>query len=392
MKVAIIAESFLPNINGVTGSVLKVLDHLAAHGDRAVVIAPAARQGEKQHTHYRGFPIVRVPAVMVPRIDSLPVGVPVPAIIRVLKSFGPDIVHLASPFVLGGAGALAARQLKLPSVAVYQTDVAGFATQYRLSALVNAAWEWTRVVHNAATVTLAPSTPAQQALAAHGVQRIHRWGRGVDTELFSPDKRCAALRRSWTRGTAETVVGFVGRLAAEKKVHRLAAIDADDRYQLVIVGDGPKKDELAAQLPGAVFTGALSGEKLARAYASFDVFCHPGEHETFCQTIQEAQASGVPVIGPNAGGPIDLIAGTGTGLLLDPDSYGDRIIGAVDTVTADRAAMSAACLERIATCTWPQVTGRLRGYYSQAIAAHADAAAGRRWGKRRPGLGILSLR
>ena len=120
-----------------------------------------------------------------------------------------------------------------------------------------------------------------------------------------------------------------------------------------------------------MFTGALTGDDLARAHASFDVFCHPGEHETFCQTIQEAQASGVPVIGPSAGGPIDLISGTGTGLLLDPATYSAEIVDAVGRVAAHRGQMSRACLERIATCTWPEVTSQLRGYYSQAIGDHA---------------------
>lgn len=125
MRVAIVAESFLPNVNGVTNSVLRVLEHLKANGHDALVIAPGARDFEEEIGHYLGFEIVRVPTVRVPLIDSLPIGVPLPSVTSVLREYNPDIIHLASPFVLGGAAAFAARQLRIPAIAIYQTDVAG---------------------------------------------------------------------------------------------------------------------------------------------------------------------------------------------------------------------------------------------------------------------------
>ena len=216
MKVAIVAESFLPNINGVTNSVLRVLEYLREQGHEAIVIAPGARDFEEEIGDYLGFPITRVPTIMVPLIDSLPIGVPRPVVTQAIREFAPDVVHLASPFVLGGAGAFAARMLQIPTVAVYQTDVAGFASRYRLSPLAAASWEWTKTLHNMCTRTLAPSSAAIADLHEHGIERVYHWGRGVDAALFHPDKRSERLRREkGPLGTLTQTINPAARIAQE---------------------------------------------------------------------------------------------------------------------------------------------------------------------------------
>ncbi|MBC3186080.1 glycosyltransferase family 1 protein [Corynebacterium sp. zg-331] len=369
MRIGIVAESFLPNVNGVVNSVLRVLDYARARGHEAFVIAPGARDFQEEIPDYLGFPVYRVPTVMVPLIDSLPVGVPVPAVVEILRRHRPDVVHLASPFVLGAAGAFAARRLVIPAVAVYQTDVAGFSTRYRLGALASASWAWTRAVHNACQRTLAPSSATMEQLRAHGIGNIHRWGRGVDAQRFHPDKRCVALRRRWDPTGSKKIVGFVGRLAAEKGVHRLAGLDRRAGIQLVIVGDGPERGALERLLPGAVVTGQLGGEDLARAYACLDVFVHPGEFETFCQAIQEAQASGVPTIGPRAGGPRDLIEQGRNGLLLDVPTFARELPAAVDWVLDDsrHELLRRQSRAGVAGRTWEAQCERLLGHYREAI-------------------------
>ncbi|WP_115685344.1 glycosyltransferase family 1 protein [Corynebacterium senegalense] len=372
MRVAIVAESFLPNVNGVTNSVLRVLEHLHAQGHDAIVVAPGAREFQEEIPDYLGFEIVRVPTVMIPLVDSLPIGVPTTAVVNAISHFKPDVVHLASPFVLGGAGAFAASQMGIPAVALYQTDVAGFATQYQLSLLSSMAWEWTRNVHNRCELTLAPSSEAIRELESHGIRDVHHWGRGVDTELFHPAKRSEVLRRQWDPTGRKKIVGFVGRLAAEKGVHRLAALVDDDSVQLVIVGDGPERDCLERKLPNAVFTGALGGEQLARAYASLDLFVHTGEFETFCQAIQEAQASGVPTIGPRAGGPIDLIQEGYNGLLLDVPTFTQDLPSAAGYLLdgVRHAELRANARESVADKTWAALCEQLLGYYGKAIAGY----------------------
>lgn len=366
MRVAIVAESFLPQVNGVVNSVLRVLEHLRAQGHDALVIAPKARPGEVEVSHYQGFRVVRVASVDLPLINSLPIGVPQPAVLAELRLFRPDVVHCASPFVLGAAGALAAKALGIPCVAVYQTDVAGFAGQYHLRALQRAAWKWTRRLHNQCALTLAPSSMAIADLELHGVRRVRHWGRGV-SEVFHPGQRDEELRQQWGAGAGKLVVGFVGRLAAEKSVGRLRALIGREDIQLVIVGDGPERERLERELPGAVFTGALFGDALARAYASFDVFVHTGEFETFCQTLQEAQASGVPTIAPAAGGPLDLVKPAVNGWLLDVDVFERDLPAAVERIRADLSGYAARARASVEGKTWRKRCEQLMGYYLEAI-------------------------
>ncbi|WP_102144204.1 glycosyltransferase family 4 protein [Mycobacterium hubeiense] len=363
MRVAIVAESFLPNVNGVTNSVLRVIEHLRRTGHEALLIAPDTPRGQPPADRiHDGIRVHRVPSRMFPKVTSLPLGVPRPRMVGVLRGFDPDVVHLASPALLGYGGLHAARHLKVPTVAVFQTDIAGFAESYGIGIASRAAWAWTRHLHSRADRTLAPSTAAMEALAAHGIPRVHKWARGVDITGFAPSARDDALRQKWSPHR-KPIVGFVGRLAPEKHVERLAVLARRDDIQVVIVGDGVDRAKLESALPSAVFTGALYGEELATAYASMDVFVHPGEHETFCQAVQEAMASGLPVIAPDAGGPRDLVAPCRTGLLLPVAEFEDRLTESVDHLIAERARYSVAARRSVLDRTWPAICDELLGHY-----------------------------
>lgn len=386
LRIAIVAESFLPQVNGVVNSVLRILEHLRDQGHDALVIAPALtwrerRAGSHAVTEAVGFPVVRVPAVQLPRIDSLPVGVPTPAVLRILRRYRPDVVHLASPFVLGAGAAAAARILRIPTVAVYQTDVPGFVDQYDLGFLIPpariGAWGVVRMIHNRAALTLAPSHATMRELTSHGVRRVLYWPRGVDVDLFSPDRRKDALRRAWLGeggDAARHLVGYVGRLASEKNVQRLAALADRPDLQLVIVGDGPERQQLEQLMPTAVFTGALHGTELAEAYASLDVFVHTGEFETFCQGLHEALASGVPSIAPAAGGPLDLIEDQVSGELLEVSSFTRDLPGAVDRLTGpDHDRMADAARAGVLHRQWPELCGELVDVYRRVVSSDVTA-------------------
>lgn len=375
MRVAIVAESFLPNVNGVTNSVLRVIEHLRRTGHEVLVIAPDTPRGQAPADRvYEGIRVHRVPSRMFPKVTSLPLGVPRPRLVGVLRGFDPDVVHLASPALLGYGGLHAARYLGVPTVAVFQTDIAGFASSYGIGIASRAAWAWTRHLHKRADRTLAPSTSAMEDLAVHGIPRVHKWARGVDVTGFAPSARDEQLRRSWSPG-GKPIVGFVGRLAPEKHVERLAALADRDDLQLVVVGDGVDRAELRSVLPRAVFTGSLYGEALAAAYASMDVFVHPGEHETFCQAVQEAMASGLPVIAPDAGGPRDLVAPYRTGLLLPVDEFEGRLADSVDHLVAERRRYSLAARRSVLGRTWPVICDELLGHYDEVLGVGAAKAA-----------------
>lgn len=372
MRVAIVAESFLPNVNGVTNSVLRILEHLRRAGHEALVIAPDTPRGQPRADRvHDGIRVHRVPSRMFPTVTSLPLGVPRPRMVGVLRGFNPDVVHLASPALLGYGGLHAARRLGVPTVAVYQTDIAGFAQSYGVAFAGRAAWAWTRHLHSRADRTLAPSTAAMEDLTAHRIPRVHKWARGVDVTGFAPSARDDALRRRWSPD-GRPIVGFVGRLAPEKHVERLAALAARDDLQLVVVGDGVDHKRLQTMLPSAVFTGALYGEKLAAAYASMDVFVHPGEHETFCQAVQEAMASGLPVVAPNAGGPRDLVAPYRTGLLLPVNGFETELPAAVDHLIAERPRYAVAARRSVLGRTWPAICDELLDHYAAVQHRRAD--------------------
>lgn len=363
MRVAIVAESFLPNVNGVTNSVLRVIEHLRRTGHEVLVIAPDTPRGQPPADRvHDGVRVHRVPSRMFPKVTSLPLGVPRFRMVNVLRGFDPDVVHLASPALLGWGGVHAARHLGVPTVAVFQTDVAGFAESYGVGVLSRASWAWTRRLHSKADRTLAPSTSAMENLEAHRIPRVFKWGRGVDITGFAPSARDEQLRATWSP-EGRPIVGFVGRLAPEKHVERLAALAGRDDLQLVVVGDGVDRAKLRTVLPTAVFTGELHGPELAAAYASMDVFVHPGEHETFCQAVQEAMASGLPVIAPDAGGPRDLVAPYRTGLLLPVEEFESALPASVEHLIAERSRYSVAARRSVLSRTWPAICDELIGHY-----------------------------
>jgi len=364
VRVAVVTESFLPQVNGVTNSVLRVCEHLQRRGHEVLVLAPGAGP-----TSYAGARVRRGPALPLPGYADFRLGLPWPGLSSLLRRWRPDVVHLASPTLLGAQGAFVARRLGVPSVAVYQTDLAGFARRYGLAGLEGSLWRWLRRVHAVAGRTLAPSRHAVAELERRGVRRVERWARGVDLARFHPEHRDPVLRRRLAPG-GELLVGYVGRLAHEKQVHLLAGLDRLPGLRLVVVGDGPQRRALERRLPGAAFLGFQDGPRLGQVFASLDVFVHTGAHETFCQAAQEALASGLPVVAPAAGGLLDLVEPELTGLHFPTGSAGG-LRAAVLTLQADasrREAMGRAARRSVEGRSWATIGDELVEHYRQAAA------------------------
>ena len=396
MRVAIVTESFLPQVNGVTTSVCRVVEQLTDRGHDVRIVAPRCRDGGPEVFH--GARVHRVASVPVRSFD---VGLPTREVERVLRGFEPDVVHVASPFAVGAAGLAAARRLALPTVAVYQTDMAAYVRRHTPgpagAAAAATTWRWIRRVHASADLTLAPSSASLADLEAHGIERTALWGRGVDASLHNPAWRLDALTRALRRELApagERLIGYVGRLAPEKEVERLAQLADLPGTRLVVVGDGPSRESLSevlgeavaraaerrtgAPLPAA-FLGERHGDDLARAYAALDVFVHTGTSETFGQTIQEAGATGLPVVAPRAGGPVDLVTDGVDGHLFDPATPGslrarvERVLGDHDHADA----LGRRAHERVRGRSWSAVVDRLVHHYATATDTAAQRAARR---------------
>lgn len=371
MRVAISAESFLPRSNGVTNTVARAMSFLKERGNDVLVIAP----GEGPES-FNGQRVVRIPAISLQSRVTVDIATVTTAHVRkVLSGFAPDVVHLASPYMLGSQVRKAAGQLDIPTVAVYQTDVTGFASFYGFNFVRALVEKRLRKIHSRSDINLAPSRQSQTYLRSIGVPHVDIWGRGVDHSTFHPRFRSSNLRRSWGVRSSEIVVGFVGRLAPEKQVENLRALLGiesyfDRRVHIVIIGDGPSRKKLSLALPNATFTGHLSGGDLGTAMASLDLLVTTGEHETFCQVIQEAMAASVPVVAPASGGPLDLVQEGVTGSLYQPgDLAGMR--RAVLAVLADESnakKMGQQGMSQVADRSWDRVCAELLAHYHRAIA------------------------
>jgi len=366
MRVAVVSESFLPTVSGVTTSVCKVLEHLRRTGHEAIVIAPAGAPSE-----YAGFPVFSVPAVSY---RQFPVGMPSPHVQRLLSDFGPDVVHAASPFLLGAQGIASANRLDIPSVAIFQTDVAGYARRNKLGQATKVAWRLVKWIHDGADLTLVPSSASMADLERVGVRRLARWTRGVDLVGYHPNRRSepavAELRRRLSPN-GEVVIGYVGRMAPEKQVERFRALRGVPGIRVALVGDGPSVPLIQRELAGIPVTwlGRLSGPALADAYAAFDVFLHAGTEETFGQTIQEAHAAGLPVVAPHAGGPIDLVAHGENGFLFVADDERDlrRCVTRLVTDGPLRLRMGESGRRAVLGRSWENVCETLVDYYDKVI-------------------------
>ena len=363
MRIAVVTEAFLPQVNGVTNSVLRLLEFCKAQGHDVLIIAP---ESEGAPSEYLGYKIKHVPSISMKKL--IPMAVPKKYLEPLLEGFAPDVIHLASPIFLGHYVARIARKAGIPTVSVYQTDIAGFARHYGLTIAHNTLKKWVSRIHQASDITLAPSKWACRDLEQSGVKNVRLWKRGVDLVNFTPARRDESLRSNIAGGKEKLIIGYVGRIANEKRIDDLKILDQQGDIQLVIVGDGPAAPRIKKELPGARFVGYQSGTELARYVASFDIFVHTGKHETFCQGIQEALASGVPVIGPDTGGPVDLIEHGITGLLIDTaDAH--EFLEAVATLRNHSSfdLMQLAARKSVEHRTWDYINSQLISHYQDAI-------------------------
>jgi len=371
MRIAVVTESFLPHVNGVTNSVLRILEHFAKNGHQALVIAPEAEGTPTEFMQHQVRTTTALPLQNFLPV-GMPMGLPQKRLEYLIDGFAPDVIHLASPFALGYYASKIAKRQQIPTLSVYQTDLGGFAKQYGFGGAERSLQKMLYRIHSQTDRTLAPSTSACLDLHLANVPEVYLWRRGVNGKLFNPSKKNQQLRESWRNGDKDKlIVGFVGRLAQEKRVSDLQAIANNPNLQLVIVGDGPHRKKLEKQLPTALFLGFKSGEELAEIYASFDLFIHPGPRETFCQAVQEALASGTPCVVPKTGGPADLISHGRTGYVIDTSNS----IELNDLISKhlgreDRKQMRIAARDSVANRTWDVINDELINHYEELIKSH----------------------
>lgn len=301
LRVAVVTETYPPEINGVAMTIERMVKGLQARNHQVQLIRPKQNPIDKASSFPR-FEEVLKPGLCIPRYEGLKIGLPAKAALtRLWMMKRPDIVHIATEGPLGWSALSAAIKLKLPAVTDFHTNFHTYSQHYGLGLLHSTLNTYLRKFHNKGMVTLVPTEKLRDELQQHGYNNLMVLGRGVDTQLFNPQRRQTELRHQWGATENDTVALFVSRLAPEKNLHVvieswLQMRTINPRTKLVMVGDGPERATLQAAQPEVIFTGMRTGMDLAEHYASADVFLFPSTTETYGNVTMEAMASGLAVV------------------------------------------------------------------------------------------------
>lgn len=329
LRLAIVTETYPPEVNGVALTLAKLVDGLRAanHDVQLIRLRQSRTDAVRSDSLHSGFQEVLMRGLPIPRYPELRMGMPSKgALIRLWQIKRPDLVHIATEGPLGWSALRAALYLKLPVSSDYRTNFQSYSTHYGVGFLYKPIMAYLRKFHNRAHCTMVPTQALRNSLALAGFHHLRVVSRGVDTVAFDPAHRSAPLRASWGLGPEDLAVVCVGRLAPEKNLALLLrAFEAiehrNPRARLVLVGNGPMREELQAKCPGALFAGQLRGQALAEHYASGDLFLMPSVTETFGNVTTEAMASGLPVLAFDYAAAADLIKDGINGLVTP---LGDR--------------------------------------------------------------------
>jgi glycosyltransferase involved in cell wall biosynthesis len=301
LRIAIVTETYPPDVNGVAHTLSKIVEGLIDRGHLIWLIHPSQSSEALQDTSGR-FKQVLVKGLPIPFYKQLRMGFPAKKeLLRLWTQHRPDVVHIATEGPLGWSALQAAKKLKLPISSDFRTNFHAYSHHYGIGWLHGAIMSYLRKFHNTTNCTMVPTDRLKDELNALGFKNLKVVPRGVDTQHFNPNQRQISLRERWNAKPETVVMMCVGRLAAEKNLSQVvqtyqAAKSQSKDVRLVLVGDGPMRDALQAENPDIIFSGFQKGQDLAQHYASADVFLFPSMTETFGNVTLEAMASGLTVV------------------------------------------------------------------------------------------------
>lgn len=321
LRIAIVTETYPPEINGVAMTIGRMLDGLLRRGHGIQLVRPRQHARDLPRCAAR-FAEVLVRGVPLPRYDGLRVGLPAQrTLYRLWQRERPDIVHVVTEGPLGKSALRAAYRLRIPASSDFHTNFDTYSKHYGLGMLRPVISGYLKRFHNCADCTFVPTQELRARLEQEGYRDLMVVARGVDTALYSPARRCERLRKSWGVPHDGLVVIYVGRLAPEKNLPVVLAAFGQIAYRLpssrlVLVGDGPLRTRLEQRHPEHIFAGMRRGEDLATHYASGDLFLFPSSTETFGNVTVEAMASGLAVVAYDYAAGREHIVHRETGLLV----------------------------------------------------------------------------
>ena len=365
MKLAIVTETFLPEINGVAMTFGVIAEELGRRGHSVAVYRPwrpdlADSRGGQSYSQ------IAMPGLPLPGYPLLRMGLPAAGRLRRAWSADrPDLVHVATEGPLGLSAVRTARSLGIPVTSSFHTNFHAYARHYKASLLRSVALSWLRHVHNQTLRTFAPTAELCGELEGVGFRNLAVLSRGVDTRQFGPERRCAKLRSEWNAAPEDPVVIHVGRMAAEKNYPLLlrtyaAMREANPACRFVLAGEGPLKRSLTRRHPEFIFAGFYPRDEIGRYYASADIYVHASLTETFGNVLTEAMASGLAVAGFDYAAARIFMKDGESGLTA-PCSEPERLVGAAVRLATDaplRRRLRAAAREAVEAQSWERVIAR----------------------------------
>jgi glycosyltransferase involved in cell wall biosynthesis len=302
MRILLATDAWEPQVNGVVRTLTRIVAELRDLGDEVEVISP---------DQFPSFPLPTYPEI------KLAVGA-YEKVQEKFKSFEPEAIHIATEGPIGLAARRICIEWKLPFTTSYHTRFPEYVSA-RLPVPLAAGYAYMKWFHKPSGRLMVATPTLRDELAKHGFRNLSQWSRGVDTEVFKPLR---AGEPDPYAGLQRPIFLNVGRVAVEKNIEAFVSLDLPGTK--VVVGDGPQREELSAKYPEVVFAGAKFGADLAAYFAGADVFVFPSLTDTFGLVLLEAMASGTPVAAFSAPGPIDLIPGSGAGVLAEGHTEGLR--------------------------------------------------------------------
>ncbi len=300
-RVTIVTETFAPEINGVAHTLTQLVEGMRARGIMVQVIRPRQNKQDLSCSE-ENLQTVTLPGMPIPGYKELRFGVPFTSrISRAIKQFVPTAVYVATEGPMGYSAVRAARKAGIPVWSGFHTNFHQYIEHYRLRGLERLAYRYLRHFHNQTHGTLVPTRIQRDELDAHGFHNVRVLSRGVNSDMFTPQKRSAALRKAWGVSDQDLVLLYVGRIAGEKNMELAMAAyrrlrNSDERVRMVLVGDGPELPHIKEQYPEIICCGMRRGDDLATHYASGDVFLFPSKTDTFGNVVTEALSSGLAVV------------------------------------------------------------------------------------------------
>jgi glycosyltransferase involved in cell wall biosynthesis len=374
LRIAVVTETWPPEVNGVALTLSRLIHELSQRQHTIQLIRPRQDRHETE-SHREGWSELLLKGMPIPRYPQLKLGFPSKkSLIQAWSLQRPDLVHIATEGPLGWSALQAARVLRLPVTSDFRTNFQSYSKHYGVGWLQKPIVAYLRKFHNRTLCTMVPTQAMHDQLKVLGFHNLQVVGRGVDTKLFTPDKRSTSLRNQWHADDKTLVILSVGRLAAEKNldltVKTYQALKQNNRpMKLVFCGDGPYRAKLQAECPEAIFMGMATQTQLAVAYASADLFMFPSLTETFGNVTLEALASGTPVLAFDCAAAQEVIADEHNGWLV-PGEDAQRFVLRALAITQKTSTLQEARLNAAASIRkweWPSIATEVENMFRRVL-------------------------